>query len=164
MGVYTLFQEVPVLNNVSDTSQVVIFPPLLYIGSLLLGLLVQSLYPLPRVLSLPLGSGLISSGLVLLIAGVQVMRQAGTNVKPSLPTTALVVNGPFPFSRNPIYLAFTLLYGGIAVLIHAVWAVWLLPIVLGVLHYGVIAREEKYLERKFGSEYLAYKSRVRRWI
>ena len=154
-------------NNGSDTPQVIIFPPLLYIGPLLLGSLAHVLYPLPGLplaLALALGSVLTGSALALLIAALRAMRQAGTNVDPNQPTTTLVVKGPFRFSRNPIYLAFTLLYGGTAVLANALWAVLLLPLVLAVLRYGVITREEEYLERKFGGEYLAYKSRVRRWI
>ena len=154
-------------NNASDTPQVMIFPPLLYFGPLLLGLLAHVLYPLPvlpRTPALALGSVLTGTALSLLITALRVMLQARTNINPNQPTTTLVVQGPFRFSRNPIYVGFTLLYAGIAVLANALWAVLLLPIILAVLRFGVIAREEKYLERKFGAEYLAYKSRVRRWI
>ncbi len=92
------------------------------------------------------------------------MHRAGTNVNPYKPTSGLVVNGPFRFTRNPIYLAFTLLYGGIAALVNALWAILLLPILLVIMRCGVIEREERYLEQKFGQEYLRYKERVRRWI
>ena len=68
------------------------------------------------------------------------------------------------FSRNPMYIALTLLYLGIAIYFGLVWALLLLPFALATIHYGVIIREESYLERKFGEDYLAYKSRVRRWI
>lgn len=154
-------------NNISDTPQVIIFPPLLYVAALLLALLVNILYPLPslpRALTLALGSVSTVSAFALLVAAVRAMRQAGTNINPNQPTTTLVAQGPFHFSRNPMYVGFTLLYAGITLLANLVLAMLLLPIVLVVLRYGVIAREEQYLERKFGAEYLAYKSRVRRWI
>ena len=78
--------------------------------------------------------------------------------------TALVINGPFQFTRNPLYLSLTLVYSGIALLVNAFWALLMLPFVLLVMRQGVIDREECYLERKFGEEYLRYKARVRRWL
>jgi protein-S-isoprenylcysteine O-methyltransferase Ste14 len=76
----------------------------------------------------------------------------------------MVVEGPYRVTRNPIYLAFTLLYAGITVLVNALWAALLLPFVLAIMRRGVIDREERYLERRFGDDYLRYKARVRRWI
>ena len=92
------------------------------------------------------------------------MSQAGTSLRTSDPTTAIVVQGPFRFSRNPIYLAATVLYLGVAAAVNALWAIVLLPVVLAVISLGVIDREERYLERKFGEEYLRYKASVRRWL
>lgn len=92
------------------------------------------------------------------------MRRASTAVNPSLPTTAIVSGGVFGLSRNPIYLSFTLLYCGIALLFNGLWAFLFLPPLIAVVHTGVIMREENYLEQKFGDEYLRYKARVRRWI
>ncbi len=83
---------------------------------------------------------------------------------PWRPTTALVVGGPFRFTRNPMYLGTTLLYIGIAILAQALWALVLLPFVLMIVQRGVIEREERYLEGKFGADYLRYKQRVRRWL
>jgi protein-S-isoprenylcysteine O-methyltransferase Ste14 len=77
---------------------------------------------------------------------------------------ALVVDGPFRFTRNPLYLSLTLLYSGTALLLNLLWVVLLLPIALVIMQFGVISREERYLEKKFGQEYLRYKTRVRRWI
>jgi protein-S-isoprenylcysteine O-methyltransferase Ste14 len=92
------------------------------------------------------------------------MREAGTNIQPNLPSTTVVSSGPYSLTRNPIYLAMTLLYSGIAILVNTVWPLFLLPLVLVVIRFGVIEREEGYLERKFGKSYRDYKERVRRWI
>ena len=85
-------------------------------------------------------------------------------MSPYEPTTALVTEGPYCFTRNPLYLGLTLTYGGISALANALWATLLLPFVLVVMRRGVIDREERYLERAFGEEYIRYKARVRRWI
>src|SRR5688572_8445200 len=107
------------MSKTTDTPQVVIFPPLLYSGPWLIGLLLHLLLPppfLPHTLGLALGWVLVGGGLVLVITALRVMRRVGTTVDPNRPTTALVRDGPFRFSRNPIYLAFTLLYAGLAAL------------------------------------------------
>jgi protein-S-isoprenylcysteine O-methyltransferase Ste14 len=85
-------------------------------------------------------------------------------VSPYKPTSALVVDGPYRYSRNPIYLADALIYIGISVVIDTLWPILLLPIALAVLQQGVIAREERYLERKFGDQYRQYQASVRRWL
>jgi protein-S-isoprenylcysteine O-methyltransferase Ste14 len=92
------------------------------------------------------------------------MKQAGTDANPYNPSTAIVVDGPFRFSCNPMYLSFTALYIGIAFAVDALWPFVLLPIALVGISLGVIKREERYLEQKFGQDYLRYKVRVRRWI
>jgi protein-S-isoprenylcysteine O-methyltransferase Ste14 len=92
------------------------------------------------------------------------MKRAGTNIRPDQPTLAVVSDGPFRFTRNPLYLALTGLYVGITLLADALWPLLLLVPVLVVLQWGVVAREERYLEAKFGEPYRAYKARVRRWV
>jgi protein-S-isoprenylcysteine O-methyltransferase Ste14 len=87
-----------------------------------------------------------------------------TNMDPYKPATAVVTGGPFRFTRNPLYLSMTLIYGGIAAVANALPAALLLPIVLRLMRRGVIEREERYLERKFGDEYIEYKVRTPRWI
>jgi protein-S-isoprenylcysteine O-methyltransferase Ste14 len=87
----------------------------------------------------------------------------GTAVEPWKPTTAIVTTGPYRITRNPAYVGMALAYAGIAVMSDALWVLAPLPLVLLVIDRGVIAREERYLERKFGQEYLDYKDRVRRW-
>ena len=107
---------------------------------------------------------LIASALALAIAAIVCFRRAGTNVKTYLPATALVAAGPYRFSRNPIYVAMILLVLGIGVMVDSVAIAALAVPFAVVLRYGVIAREERYLEAKFADSYRAYRARVRRWI
>jgi protein-S-isoprenylcysteine O-methyltransferase Ste14 len=105
----------------------------------------------------------VSSGLLARSAEAA-MKRAGTNIRPDQPTLAVVSDGPFRFTRNPLYLSLTGLYLGITLLADALWPLLLLVPVLVVLQWGVVAREERYLEAKFGEPYRAYKARVRRWV
>ena len=92
------------------------------------------------------------------------MRSAGTPISPEEPVSNLVTGGPFRYTRNPGYLSMAMIYAGLACLANALWAILLLPATLLVIQHGVIEREERYLKRKFGEEYLRYKARVQRWI
>jgi protein-S-isoprenylcysteine O-methyltransferase Ste14 len=102
--------------------------------------------------------------LPLALATFRVLSRAHTPVDPLKPTTALVTEGPFRYSRNPIYVALTLLYVGVALLVNVWWILLLVVPVLLVIRYGVIAREEAYLTRKFGEAYRQYTAQVRRWL
>lgn len=92
------------------------------------------------------------------------MQRAGTTADLSTPATALVQDGPYRLSRNPIYVAIALLYLGISLLLGNVWGVLLLPLWLAIIDWGVIRPEERYLEDQFGTPYRTYRERVRRWI
>jgi protein-S-isoprenylcysteine O-methyltransferase Ste14 len=150
-----------------DNPGVVAPPPLIYAGALALGLVANKLYPmafLPRAVSRVLGLPLIFGGLTIGLLGFREMRRAETNVDPYKPATAIVTEGPYRFTRNPLYIGMTLVYSDITAIFNAFPAAMLLPLALAVMRGGVIEREERYLERKFGDEYLAYKARVRRWL
>src|SRR5436305_9680733 len=154
-------------DSMQDNPGVIAPPPLIYAGGLVASLLLHLAFPikvrlLPRRISRRLGALLIVTSILIVLSAFRLMRQAGTEVNPTKPTTALVVKGPFQFTRNPLYLSFTLFYSGIAMLMNALWAMLILPFVLLIMRRGVIDREERYLERKFGKEYLGYKARVRR--
>ena len=95
---------------------------------------------------------------------VRTMRGADTTLDVDKPVSCLVRDGPFRYSRNPGYLSLAILYAGIASLRNALWAILLLPLLVLVTRRELIEREERYLERTFGEEYLAYKRRVRRWV
>jgi protein-S-isoprenylcysteine O-methyltransferase Ste14 len=150
-----------------DTSGVIARPPLIYLAALVIGLGLGYLAPtpfLPRSLAYWLGAVLIVIAVGIGLWGGRVMGRAGTSIKTSVPTTALVTTGPFRFSRNPLYVSLTLFYLGIAIAAQSLWALALLFLVLAVMQRGVIDREERYLERRFGADYVRYKERVRRWI
>ncbi len=110
------------------------------------------------------GAALAACGFVLIGMGTRRFVAAGTNIPPNLPTTALVVDGIYGRTRNPLYLGATLVYLGLSVAAGSLWAIVLVVPLLWVINVGVIAREERYLERKFGDAYRAYKGRVRRWV
>jgi protein-S-isoprenylcysteine O-methyltransferase Ste14 len=110
------------------------------------------------------GGLLVVAGLALLASFNTAFGRKGTAVEPWKPTTAIVTTGPYRLTRNPAYLGMALTYVGIALLAGALWALVPLPFVLIVIDRAVIAREERYLERKFGRQYLDYKAGVRRWI
>lgn len=100
----------------------------------------------------------------LMVSAILLFRDAGTSPIPHKPVTALVVHGPYRFTRNPMYLGFAVLYLGVTLLVNSLWPLVLLPIVLGIIHRWVIVREEAYLTRAFGDDYRAYQARVRRWL
>ena len=155
------------MSDERDTAGVIAPPPLIYAGALAAGIAASRLRPLPflpRSLKRPLGWPLIAGGLLFGMWGLRSLRRAGTNVDPYRPTIAFVTDGPYRFTRNPLYLGLTSVYAGVSALANSLWAMLLLPGVLAVMRRGVIEREERYLENKFGEEYRLYKARVRRWI
>ena len=92
------------------------------------------------------------------------MTRAGSNVPTRLPTTTIVETGPYRFTRNPIYLGMFLGLIGLAIAFDNFWLLMMLALFALVIRYGVVAREEAYLERKFGDVYRRYRARVRRWL
>ena len=154
-------------NGASDTAQIIVLPPLVYGAAFIMGLLLHLVFPLhilPTTLARGIGVVCVLVSLPLALATLRVLSRAHTPVDPMKPTTALVTEGPFRYSRNPIYLALTLLYLGVAFLVNALWILLLVVPVLLVIRYGVIAREEAYLTRKFGDAYRQYTAQVRRWL
>lgn len=150
-----------------DNAGVVAPPPLIYLGPLVLGLLLNRKFPvpfLPRKMARTLGWTLLGGGVLLLGWFEWAIRHAGTPANPYKPVSHVVTEGPFRYTRNPGYLSMAMIYTGVAGLANALWAILLLPVALSVIRRGVIEREERYLEGKFGEEYLHYKARVRRWI
>jgi protein-S-isoprenylcysteine O-methyltransferase Ste14 len=151
----------------SDHPNVIALPPLIYLGALGLGLIGGYLWPA----TMAWGTARLAAGVILVAAGVAfggaaVRRfvRAGTNLEVYKPATALVTDGPYQISRNPMYLTLSLVVAGIGLLANNAWILVVLIPTLAVMHVGVIVREERYLEAKFGDEYRRYKSRVRRWL
>jgi protein-S-isoprenylcysteine O-methyltransferase Ste14 len=146
---------------------VIVFPPVLFLSSIVLGTALQFVRPIHLGAALParIGGGLLAlMGVAAVAAAKRSLRRAGTNVRPDKPTTAIVNDGPYRFTRNPIYLGASLAYLGVAVVLNVFWPLPALAPFLVLLDWGVVRREEEYLERKFGDGYRAYKRRVRRWI
>jgi protein-S-isoprenylcysteine O-methyltransferase Ste14 len=146
---------------------VVMRPPFLYGGGFIVMLALRWLWPMPIVGNGgPLWAALALSilGVALVVLAARTLRAAGTNVDPVLPTTAIVTSGPYRFSRNPIYVGLTLIYLGLAGACNTWWAFIVLVPVLAIMHLGVVRREERYLEKKFGEPYRQFCSRVRRYL
>ena len=152
------------------TAGVITRPPFLYLASLILGLVLEHLLPLR--LSLPgaavmqwtVGGGLILIGVAIVAGGVRNFSRAATPVPSNQPVRVLVTTGIHGWSRNPIYVGMFLLYAGIGIAARSPWVLVLaLPLVI-ILRYGVVSREERYLEQRFGDVYRDYKVRVRRWL
>lgn len=149
------------------TPGIVAPPPLVYVAALAIGFGLDAVLPsasFPTGLRAAIGWPLLVVGLGLMASFVTAFRRRGTPVDPYKTTTAIVTEGPYRLSRNPGYLGMTLISAGIAVLANAPWAFLPLAAAVLVIDRGVIAREERYLERRFGDEYLRYKARTRRWL
>lgn len=141
-------------------------PPFIYLASIALGVVLQLAVPapfFPRAFNVAVGAVLVVLAIALFVSAVGKFRAAGTAVPANKPTTAIVRSGPYRFTRNPIYLAFSLLQLGIAIWANNLWLLGTLVAAVALIHV-VIGREERYLERKFGADYLAYKASVRRWL
>jgi|SRR5262245_9452733 len=155
-------------NAVQDVANLgLVRPPLVYLISLATGALGQLASPLPFLpgtLAVPLGAALVAVAIALFSYSVAKFRAAGTPVPARKPTTMIVRTGPYRFSRNPIYLAFSLLQLGIAIGVNSLWLLATLVAAVALIHYVVIPKEEQYLERRFGAQYLDYKASVRRWL
>jgi protein-S-isoprenylcysteine O-methyltransferase Ste14 len=153
---------------VEDHPKIVAFPPLLWligaIVSMLLHFFVLSIRILSEPLAMILGIGCLLIGPSLALPALFAMRAAGTHANPAKPALLIVRAGPYRFTRNPMYLALCLVQAGIGFLLNDwITLLFVVPLAL-ILHFGVILPEERYLEAKFGEQYLALKREVRRWI
>ena len=149
------------------TPGVIAPPPLIYLGFFVAGLVLDHFWPvgfLPGSWRIPLSVVLIVAGVALMVLGLQELRRVGTEVSPHKPSKALATGGIYRRTRNPLYLALTLIYLGIAAATNDLWLLPLAVSLLIVIRYGVIGREERYLEAKFGDAYRQYTARVRRWV
>ncbi|HWY71716.1 MAG TPA: isoprenylcysteine carboxylmethyltransferase family protein [Terriglobales bacterium] len=156
-------------SGTPDVAGVIALPPLIFLGFLAAAAVLEAVVPLPPLAahafpSYLAGAALAAGGFVMIAMGMRRFVAAGTNIPPTLPTTALVVDGIYRRTRNPLYLGTTLVYLGLGVAAGSLWAIGLVVPLIWVINVGVVAREERYLERKFGDAYRAYKARVRRWI
>jgi protein-S-isoprenylcysteine O-methyltransferase Ste14 len=156
------------MSDPADTANVIVRPPIAWALAVLVGLTLQWVVSLPFMpASVPAGwiGGIVFAlALALFAWAIATMTRAGSNVPTNLPTTTIVETGPYRFTRNPIYLGMFLGLVGLAIAFDNLWLlVMLMPFTLAI-RYGVVAREEAYLERKFGDAYRQYSARVRRWL
>lgn len=154
--------RVPEVANVG-----IVRPPWVYLGAIALGLLLHLAWPVqlvPRAMGAPLGGTAVLVAVALFLWAVLTLRSAGTPVPGNRPTLAIVRTGPFRYSRNPIYLSFSLLQLGLACWVNSLWLLATLIPAVALMSFVVIPREERYLERHFPTEYLPYKACVRRWL
>ena len=160
-------------ENENDHAGVRVPPPVVAVGAILTGLALNWLWPAPlSEVGMPLPASLtIIAGVLLFLAGMGLaiaclfrFKAAGTAVEPWKPTTALIAHGPYRLSRNPIYLGMLLALAGVGLMLDNLWILALLLPVWAFLRFAVIAREERYLEAKFGESYRRYRVDVRRWL
>lgn len=157
------------MEKASDGARVRFPPPLFYLAGLALGIAADRFGHLPRLGLQPavrdvLGIGLFIAGFAISLAGAGLFMRRGTAIIPYKPASVLVTSGIYDWTRNPMYLGMAMIYVGVAIFMNSVAALVLLPLVLTTIQTQVIAREEAYLERAFGGDYVAYKKRVRAWI
>jgi protein-S-isoprenylcysteine O-methyltransferase Ste14 len=142
-------------------------PPFVYLCSIALGLVVHYAWPARLVspsVSTPVGAVLTLLALGLFVTAVRTFRASGTPIPGNRPTTAIVRTGPYRFSRNPIYLAFSLFQLGLSIWVNSLGLLITLIPAVALMALVVIPREERYLEARFPSEYSSYKAAVRRWL
>ena len=158
------------MSATPDHADVRVFPPVIYAAGLIVSYLAQRWLPLaivPPALALPvrvLGVVLLVAWLALALWAVLTFRRVGTTPNPTGRATALALEGPYRFTRNPMYLSLVFLTAGVALLVNTLWPLILLPAVVLAVRRAVIDREERYLTERFGQAYVDYTARVRRWI
>lgn len=152
-------------------SQVMVFPPVIPVTAFVIGLILQQLAPADGWMSDSQRFWTRAAGAVVFCTGVagfgwmvRTMKAAHTPIHNARPPAVLVTDGPFRWTRNPMYLFGSVAYLGLALLLVQLWCVALLPIALLLTHFGVVLMEERFLEAHFGADYLLYKARVRRWL
>jgi len=157
-------------EQTSDHSNVVVFPPVVPIVTIALGVVLQWVFPLGVLVHFDqfqraaIGLSLFIIGALISSTGSVTLTRSKTNVLPSRPTLKIVSAGIYKWTRNPIYVGGTFAMVGIAVAFALDWLVLLQVPAHLILHYGIIRREERYLEQKFGDEYRSYKTRVPRYL
>lgn len=155
------------MSDLAQRPRTIVPPPLVYAAALALSWWLEQSWPLDFATPPSLGAlgwALVGAGAVLMLWATFTIWRHHTTVNPYKGASELVTNGPFAFSRNPIYLADTIVYGGVTLLIGSLWPLAFAPLVWVIIRYGVIANEEAHLAARFGAAYHDYCTRVRRWI
>jgi protein-S-isoprenylcysteine O-methyltransferase Ste14 len=158
------------MNDVTARPNSLPWPPIIYLAAIAFSFLLGAFYPLPWFAQ-PLsgifsvvGWLMIAAFVALNISAIRAMRRAGTTVRPDRGTDHLVMEGPFSFTRNPLYLAGTTLVLGIGLVSGIVWFFLLAVLAAFAVQKLAIEREERHLQARFGKTYVDYAERVQRWI
>jgi protein-S-isoprenylcysteine O-methyltransferase Ste14 len=156
-------------EQAQDNPGVVVLPPIILLATVALGVILDWFLPLGLLAHLPWTPRIVA-GAILLVLGASMpfsvrraFVSAGTNIRPDMPTTALVTSGLFAHTRNPVYVGGCVALPGVAFLLGSDWILLLLVLAFLLLHYGVVLREEVYLEKKFGTPYRDYLESVPRY-
>jgi len=156
-------------NQAHDNPNVIIFPPMLLLATIITGIVLDWLVPIglldvvSRWARMIVGAILFVLGASMPITARRAFHKAETNIRPDKPTTAIVTSGLYAHTRNPIYQGATIALLGLALMLGSDWILILMVPMLLVLHYGIVLREERYLEHKFGQAYWRYKAAVPRY-
>jgi protein-S-isoprenylcysteine O-methyltransferase Ste14 len=154
-------------QTTQDKAGVLIFPPLMYLLALATGILISYFFPhhfIDFSIALPFGIIITILGITSLILAASLFRKNKNPVNPSGSTQLIICSGIYKYTRNPMYLGLTIIFIGLSIISNAWFSFIILFPLLIVCQKGIIEREERYLTRKFGNEYLEYQSKVRRWI
>jgi protein-S-isoprenylcysteine O-methyltransferase Ste14 len=158
-------------HNASERPDVITFPPLIYLGAIGLSFVARFMFrrlPIaPKWLAGPrrkAGFGLITAGMGIMAWGAGTFQKAGTNISTHQPALTLVEEGPYRYTRNPIYIGMTAAYSGITLLLNNLWGLLLLPPLLTFVERNVIEREEAHLRARFGDAYDEFTERIPRWL
>jgi len=155
------------VEHKTDHAQVVVNPFVIYLGLAIAAVVLQQFVPLPFVAQASarvLGVLLIAVNFGFGLPAIRGMLKVKTSPNPHRPSTALVMSGSYRLTRNPMYVGLTLIFAGVLTFFQSAWGLLFVPLVVWLITIWVIIPEEKYLENKFGDDYLHYKSKVRRWI
>lgn len=151
-----------------DRANVLFFPPAVGAVLAIVGIALHFIFPIPILpaswLTLLIGIAIFGFGVALQVMCVRALKGAQTTPLFKNPTTGVLQQGPYSWSRNPIYVAVLFQFLGLALIVNTVWLLVALLAVFVYLHLGVIPGEERYLEQKFGDEYRAYRAAVRPWV
>jgi protein-S-isoprenylcysteine O-methyltransferase Ste14 len=150
----------------AETAGIRILPPLYYVAGFVAGIALELAVPTHLPSWLRVAGAILGTGLWLAFDGgaMRSFARARTPMDPRQPVTSLVTTGPYRFTRNPMYVGMAFLYLSFAAAFGMLWPIVFLFGVLVVIDRSVIAREEPYLERRFGQAYRDYSARVRRWL
>ena len=155
-------------TTMNDKAKVKVPPPLFFLTPLAGGVALQMVFPLRFLpegsLQLAIGVPIMVLGLAFSLAAARTLVRAKTDLMFTKSTSQIVMLGPFRISRNPIYVGSTVMFMGAAIAFNSLWILGLFPVAVSLVLLGAIRPEEQFLEKKFGQEYLQYKTNVRRWL